>query len=61
MKGLILAAGKGTRLRPLTDRRPKALIPLANQPLITYPLQKLLLAGINEIGVFAHCLGRSSK
>lgn len=51
MKGLILAAGKGTRLRPLTDRRPKALIPLANQPLIAYPLQKLLLAGISEIGV----------
>ena len=56
MKGLILAAGLGTRLRPLTrppeeGGRSKPLVPLANQPLIAYPLQKLLLAGISEIGI----------
>lgn len=51
MKGLILAAGRGTRLRPLTDRRPKPLLPLANQPLIAYPLQKLIYDGITEIGI----------
>ena len=53
MKGLILAAGRGTRLKPLTTRRSKPLIPLAGQPLIGYPLQKLLLAGICEIGIVA--------
>lgn len=53
MKGLILAAGRGTRLRPLTLRRTKPLLPLANQPLIAYALQKLLYAGIFEIGVVA--------
>lgn len=51
MKGLILAAGRGTRLRPLTDRRSKPMLPLANQPLIAYPLQKLLYDGITEIGI----------
>jgi len=56
MKGLVLAAGLGTRLRPLTrppseGGRSKPLVPLANQPLIAYPLQKLLLAGIDEIGI----------
>jgi glucose-1-phosphate thymidylyltransferase len=56
MKGLILAAGLGTRLRPLTrppseGGRSKPLVPLANQPLIAYPLQKLILAGITDIGI----------
>jgi len=51
VKGVILAAGKGTRLRPLTDTRSKPMLPLANQPLITYPLQKLLCAGIYDIGI----------
>jgi glucose-1-phosphate thymidylyltransferase len=51
VKGLILAAGRGTRLRPLTDRRSKPMLPLANQPLIAYPLQKLLYDGITEIGI----------
>ncbi|MCH7472531.1 NTP transferase domain-containing protein, partial [bacterium] len=51
MKGVILAAGRGTRLRPLTDKRSKPLIPLANRPLISYPLHKLIEAGITEIGI----------
>jgi glucose-1-phosphate thymidylyltransferase len=51
MKGLILAAGKGKRLRPLTKTTPKALIPIGGKPLIAYPLLKLKNAGIKEIGI----------
>ena len=51
MKGLILAAGRGTRLKPLTANRSKPLLPLAGQPLIVYALQKLLYAGVTEIGI----------
>ncbi len=51
MKGLILAAGLGTRLRPLTNTHSKPMLPFAGQPLIAYPIQKLLLAGITEIGI----------
>jgi glucose-1-phosphate thymidylyltransferase len=51
VKAVILAAGRGTRLKPLTDARSKPMLPLANQPLISYPLQKLLCAGIYDIGI----------
>ncbi|MCB1215975.1 NTP transferase domain-containing protein [bacterium] len=54
MKGLILAAGRGSRLAPLTDTVSKPLLPLANRPLIDYPLQQLLTAGITEIGIVAN-------
>jgi glucose-1-phosphate thymidylyltransferase len=54
MKGLILAAGRGSRLRPLTDNISKPLLPLANRPLISYPLQQLIDAGITEIGIVAN-------
>lgn len=51
MKGLILAAGLGTRLRPITSLRPKPTIAVANQPLIHYAVQNLVDVGIREIGV----------
>jgi len=51
MKGLILAAGIGKRLRPLTNAIPKALIPIQGRPLITYPLFKFKKAGIKDIGI----------
>jgi UDP-N-acetylglucosamine diphosphorylase/glucosamine-1-phosphate N-acetyltransferase len=51
MKGVILAAGKGERLQPLTDRKPKALLPVCNKPLITYHLDLLREHGIDDIAV----------
>src|SRR5690554_509010 len=51
MKGLILAAGLGTRLRPLTSLRPKPTIAVANKPLIHYAVDNLVGVGIDHIGV----------
>jgi glucose-1-phosphate thymidylyltransferase len=51
MKGLILAAGRGTRLRPLTHTRPKPVIRVAGRPIIHYAVENLLQAGVKEIGV----------
>jgi len=51
MKGVILAAGQGTRLRPVTLTMPKPLVPVANQPLIGYAIQVLRNAGLEEIGI----------
>ncbi len=51
MKGLILAGGHGTRLRPITHTSNKHLIPLANKPMIYYAIETLKNAGINEIGI----------
>src|SRR5215212_9161795 len=51
MKGLILAGGHGTRLRPLTFTGNKHMIPIANKPMILYGLEHLSKAGIEEIGI----------
>jgi glucose-1-phosphate thymidylyltransferase len=51
MKGLLLAGGHGTRLRPLTFTGNKHMLPIANKPMILYGLQHLIKAGITEIGI----------
>ena len=51
MKGLLLAGGHGTRLRPLTFTGNKHMLPIANRPMILYGLEHLINAGIREIGV----------
>ena len=51
MKGLVLAGGFGTGLRPLTHTGPKQLIPIANKPNIQYCIEDLREAGITDIGV----------
>ncbi len=49
MQAVILAAGEGIRLRPLTQNKPKALIPVANKPIIEHTILSLLEAGIRDI------------
>src|SRR5690606_31051416 len=49
MKGLIIAGGEGTRLRPLTYVTNKSLLPVYDQPLLYYPLKTLLAGGITDI------------
>jgi NDP-sugar pyrophosphorylase family protein len=49
MKGLILAGGKGTRLRPLTLNTPKPIVPVANAPFLLYQLDLMTSAGISDV------------
>jgi NDP-sugar pyrophosphorylase family protein len=59
MKGMILAAGLGTRLRPLTHFRAKAAVPFLNRPLIHYAWELLIGAGLQEIMINSHHLPHS--
>ncbi len=56
MKALILAAGQGTRLRPVTLTMPKSLVPVANRWLISYAIDALKKAGLTDIGIVVNSL-----
>ena len=53
MKAIILAAGQGSRLRPLTDNKPKCLVELAGKPLLNHQLEVLHAAGIDDVHLVA--------
>ena len=59
MRAMILAAGRGERLRPLTERIPKPLIPIAGEPLIVHQLRWLHRAGIRDVVINLHRLGEA--
>ena len=54
MKAMIFAAGLGTRLKPLTDHMPKALVPVAGKPMLEHVISKLKEAGFDEIVINVH-------
>ncbi|MBR2630528.1 MAG: NTP transferase domain-containing protein [Bacteroidaceae bacterium] len=54
MNALIFAAGLGTRLKPLTDTMPKAMVPICGKPLIQILIEKLKGVGVNEIVINVH-------
>lgn len=56
VRAMVLAAGLGTRLRPLTERVPKPLLPVANRPLLEYTFARLAAAGVVEAIVNVHHL-----
>ncbi len=56
MKAVILAAGQGTRLRPVTLTMPKPLVPVANRRLIVYAIEVLKTAGLQDIGIVVNSM-----
>ncbi|MEM9621785.1 MAG: sugar phosphate nucleotidyltransferase, partial [Pseudomonadota bacterium] len=58
MKAMILAAGIGSRLKPLTDQTPKPMLELAGRPLIGHQVAALSAAGVSEIIINLHHLGQ---
>jgi MurNAc alpha-1-phosphate uridylyltransferase len=57
MKAIVLAAGRGERMRPITDRIPKPLVPVAGKPLIAYHLEALARAGVRDVVINLSHLG----
>lgn len=61
MKAVVLAAGKGERLWPLTETRPKPLLPLANKPILQNTLEGLVEAGIRQVVVVVNYMGETIR
>lgn len=61
MKGVVPAAGRGTRLRPLTDGRPKGLVEVRGKPLLTYCFEELLSLGVEELVVVVGYMGEEIR
>lgn len=61
MRALILAAGKGTRLEPLTETQPKAMLPLVGKPLLQHVVEAVREAGIKEITIVTGYLGEAIR
>ncbi|WP_291594057.1 nucleotidyltransferase family protein [Bacteroides sp.] len=57
MKAMIFAAGLGSRLKPLTDTMPKALVPVAGRPMLEHVIVKLKVSGFTEIVINIHHFG----
>lgn len=57
MKAMVLAAGRGERMRPLTDTLPKPLVPVAGKPLIGYHLEALARGGVRDVVINLSWLG----
>jgi len=53
-QAMILAAGLGTRLRPLTDTMPKALVPVGGKPLLSHVIERLQAAGYERLVINVH-------
>lgn len=58
MKAMILAAGRGERMRPLTDHTPKPLLPVAGKPLIAHTINQLVAAGFTDLVINHAHLGK---
>jgi len=56
MQAVILAAGRGTRLMPLTENIPKALVPVSNKPMLEIILQQLKKVGVTDVVIIVHHL-----
>ena len=61
MKAFLLAAGLGTRLRPLTDSTPKCLLPIRGVPLLAIWLDLCHRHGIDEVLINTHCHGETVR
>jgi NDP-sugar pyrophosphorylase family protein len=61
MKALVLSAGLGTRLRPITDIIPKPLVPINGKPLLAYHLDALLKYGVSDVLINTHHLSEKVK
>lgn len=61
MKAMLLAAGLGTRLQPLTGRLPKPVVPLLDRPLASYGLEHLARSGVRDVVLNTHHLGETVR